>query len=417
MSTIAVVDVETTGLFPNRHDRIVEVAVVVARADGAVVREFHTLINPERDMGPTRIHGLSAADVLNAPNFADVAGHLTEVLDGCAALAGHNIRFDQAFLIAEFERAGSPLPDVPTVCTMRLAGGGNLASCCECFGVAFEGTAHSAMCDARAAAKLLTRLLADAPREAREVLRYPPIRWPSRPMTAACLLSREESRVRQTEPPTYLRSLLTRAGGSLGSDGDDSAVVAYTGLLDRVLEDRHVDDREGAALVEMAAQWGLAGNRVGAIHRDYLGGLAAAAAADGVTTDAERSDLARVARLLGIDPAGLDRMLSDAAHARSTGSAVTPPAPIGGASLAGESVCFTGECGCSYRGEPITRDVAAGLAAGAGLSVVESVTKKLGILVVADPLSQSGKAKKARQYGVRILHEPVFWKMIGVDAD
>ena len=416
MPTVAVVDVETTGLFPNRHDRIVEVAIVIARPDGEVVREFHTLVNPERDMGPTRIHRLSAADVLDAPTFADIAGHLTEVLDGCTALAGHNIRFDRTFLAAEFERAGSPLPDVPTICTMRLAGGGDLASCCECYGVGFEGTPHSAMCDARAAARLLARLLTDAPCEAREVLRYPPVRWPGRPRTTARLLSREESRARQAEPPTYLKSLLTRAGGSLASD-DDSAVVAYTGLLDRALEDRHVDDREGAALVEMAVQWGLAGDRLGAIHRDYLGGLAAAAAADGVVTDAERTDLARVARLLGIEPAGLDRMLSDAAQARSNGPAGTPPAPVGGTSLAGQSVCFTGECSCTYRGEPITRDVAAGLAAGAGLSVAESVTKKLGVLVVADPLSQSGKAKKARQYGVRVLHEPVFWKMIGVDAD
>lgn len=61
--------------------------------------------------------------------------------------------------------------------------------------------------------------------------------------------------------------------------------------------------------------------------------------------------------------------------------------------------------------------MAAGLATGAGLLVAESVTKKLGVPVVADPQSQSGKAKKARQYGVRILHEPVFWKMIGVDVE
>jgi DNA polymerase-3 subunit epsilon len=42
------------------------------------------------------------------------------------------------------------------------------------------------------------------------------------------------------------------------------------------------------------------------------------------------------------------------------------------------------------------------------------VTKKLDILVVADPHTQSGKARKARQYGTRIVHEPVFWQMLGV---
>lgn len=60
--------------------------------------------------------------------------------------------------------------------------------------------------------------------------------------------------------------------------------------------------------------------------------------------------------------------------------------------------------------------MAAELATRAGLEVVESVTKKLGVLVVADPQSQSGKARKARQYGIRILHEPVFWKLIEVDV-
>jgi len=29
----------------------------------------------------------------------------------------------------------------------------------------------------------------------------------------------------------------------------------------------------------------------------------------------------------------------------------------------------------------------------------------------------STKAKKARQYGVRILAEPVFWRMMGVDVE
>jgi DNA polymerase-3 subunit epsilon len=68
------------------------------------------------------------------------------------------------------------------------------------------------------------------------------------------------------------------------------------------------------------------------------------------------------------------------------------------------------------KGELITRDVAETLAEQAGLVVVvaNSVTKKLVLLVVADPNPQSGKAKKARQYGTRVLADSVFWRMIGV---
>ena len=56
------------------------------------------------------------------------------------------------------------------------------------------------------------------------------------------------------------------------------------------------------------------------------------------------------------------------------------------------------------------------MAADKGLNVLDRVTKKLDILVVADPNTQSGKAKKARQYGIRIMHEPVFWKALGVEV-
>ena len=47
----AVVDLETTGLYP-RTDRAAGVAVVHARCEGQVTGEFTTLVNPGRDVGP-----------------------------------------------------------------------------------------------------------------------------------------------------------------------------------------------------------------------------------------------------------------------------------------------------------------------------------------------------------------------------
>jgi DNA polymerase-3 subunit epsilon len=49
--------------------------------------------------------------------------------------------------------------------------------------------------------------------------------------------------------------------------------------------------------------------------------------------------------------------------------------------------------------------------------VKESVTRKLDMLVVADPDTQSGKAKRARQYGIRIVHERVFWRSLGLEVE
>jgi len=68
-------------------------------------------------------------------------------------------------------------------------------------------------------------------------------------------------------------------------------------------------------------------------------------------------------------------------------------------------------------GEPVTRAQAYRLALDAGLTVLENVTKRLDVLVVADPLSESGKAKKARAYGTRIVAEAVFWHSIGARFD
>ena len=94
------------------------------------------------------------------------------------------------------------------------------------------------------------------------------------------------------------------------------------------------------------------------------------------------------------------------------------PHPVGnGESLSGKSVCFTGESICCYRGQALTREGAADLARAAGLEVAKSVTKKLDILVVAYPHTQSGKARKARQYGTRVMHEPVFWQTLGVAVE
>jgi DNA polymerase-3 subunit epsilon len=418
MTCVAVIDVETTGLNPYRHDRIVELAAVVIRTDGTVLRDFATLVNPERDLGPTGVHGLSTRDILAAPRFGEIAGALVEVLDGCVALAGHNIRFDQSFLAVEFDRLGYSFPDGLTLCTMHLAGGGSLSRACSDYGIAVEGEAHTAYRDASAAARLLAALLKDAPRLTSEISCQPPITWPNIPKSSARLLTRADSRRREAEPPPYLQELLTRVQPDIPPDEENSAILAYTALLNRALEDRHVDEEEGQALIELATRWAIPASRIREVNWNYLLDLGIAALADGVVSDAERQDLRQVASLLGIDSRDLEEILETAAQKLARGQ-TQPPAAVGALGceqLAGKRVCFTGECQCRLKGEAITREMAAGLAARRGMIVAESVTKKLDLLVVADPLTQSGKAKKARQYGIRIMHEPVFWRALGLEV-
>lgn len=420
MAFLAVIDVETTGLNPYRHDRIVELAALLISSDGTILREFVSLVNPERDIGPTRIHGLTTKDIIFAPTFKEIAGLLLEVIDGCVAVAGHNVRFDCSFLSAEFDRIGYPLPEIPTVCTMQLAGGGSLSCNCSDYRIDFEGDMHSARNDAKATARLLSALINDAPSLKAKLFYTQPISWPKIPKTPVALLTRDDMKMLQIKPPTYLEKLLTRVISGLPSDNnEESSIYAYTALLDRVLEDGQIDKGESDALIELAIKGAISGEKICEVHKDYMSKLCSAALQDNVLTEGEYRYLSQVATLLGIDSQNLDHMLKIAEQQSSeekNSLSVLRGANDQKQFFIGKSVCFTGECQCCLNDKTITRDMAMGIALRKGMVVVESVTKKLDILVVADPLTQSGKAKKARRYGIRIMHEPVFWRTLGLEV-
>jgi DNA polymerase-3 subunit epsilon len=65
----------------------------------------------------------------------------------------------------------------------------------------------------------------------------------------------------------------------------------------------------------------------------------------------------------------------------------------------------------------LSRDDQEALAAWAGLVVKAGVSHLLDILVLADPETQSGKARKAAELGVRRIAEPAFWRQVGVPID
>jgi DNA polymerase-3 subunit epsilon len=85
--------------------------------------------------------------------------------------------------------------------------------------------------------------------------------------------------------------------------------------------------------------------------------------------------------------------------------------------LAGKTVCFTGALLGRLEGAAITRDLAHQLATAAGLIVTDRVTKGLDLLIVADPNTQSRKARQARRFGTRIMAEAAFWRAIGIQTE
>ena len=100
-----VIDTETTGL--GKSDRIVEIAAItIDPKTGEIIDEFETLVNPQRDIGPTSIHGITPSMVEAAPTFDEIATALARRLTG-AILAGHNLSFDVRMLFQEYGRLNS----------------------------------------------------------------------------------------------------------------------------------------------------------------------------------------------------------------------------------------------------------------------------------------------------------------------
>jgi len=188
---------------------------------------------------------------------------------------------------------------------------------------------------------------------------------------------------------------------------DTTQVAPYLDVLDRAIEDRMLSPTEQEELAAAAASLELSADRVRKLHSDYVATLVALARRDGVVTDRERADLLLVAEALGI--AGVHHLLDRPIH---MGAGPGRGAP----ELAGKSVCFTGALECRHEGVLVTREIAQELVEAAGMVVAPRVTKKLDMLVVADPDSLSGKARKAREYGIRIVAEAAFWSMIGVEV-
>lgn len=391
LDRIAVIDLETTGLSPWRHDRVVEIGIAVISPDGAVHVEYETLVNPARDIGPSHIHRISAADVLRAPTFAEVAGDVLQILATANVVAGHNVSFDMNFLIKEYERIGVVMPSVPILCTCRVFGRNNLKACCDELGIAFDGTSHRALSDARATARIVSFLCGDDPALLNKH-RFENTLWPAIPALNTPCFRREHAWQIHEEPPKFL----TRIAGKIRHDVEAEApnILAYMTLVDRVLEDRMIDESEETALVDAALGWQLSGPQLETAHKQYIHSLAVVALADGVVTASERRDLHRVSKLLGQDDSTLDGVL-ESAVARLISAHRTPTSPKNDNDLRGRRVCFTGELQSTIDGRPIARDVAETLAAQAGLIVASSVTKKLDILVVADPNTQSSPKTSA----------------------
>ncbi|MCP5514009.1 MAG: 3'-5' exonuclease [Spirochaetales bacterium] len=120
MNYFSIIDVETTGFSPLKNDRIVEIGIIKIDEDGKFLGSFETLVNPQREVGPTHVHGISESMVKGAPCFPEIACDILEFIDG-TYMAAHNSEFDMGFLRNEFSPFGVDISAFPGFCTLKIA--------------------------------------------------------------------------------------------------------------------------------------------------------------------------------------------------------------------------------------------------------------------------------------------------------
>mgnify|MGYP001133969955 CR=1 FL=1 len=122
---VGCLDFESTGL-DVENDRIVEAALVVMDLESGAERlAFEKRINPGVHIPAkaVEVHGITDADVVQAPAFASIAQGFAKLLGSVHLIVGHNIaRFDAPLLAHELVRAGVSVPAFPPVFDTMLEG-------------------------------------------------------------------------------------------------------------------------------------------------------------------------------------------------------------------------------------------------------------------------------------------------------
>ncbi len=156
-STIAFIDVETTGL--SDRDRIVSLAVLLLKTNAFETGKLnleclHRIYNPGIRCHPDaeRIHGHDDWTLRQQPFFLDEADEIGKWIGRADLVCCHNAAFDLGFINREFLHAGIPIISVPSLCTMKEyrrlhSGSASLANLSAQLGLKRSSGRHGALED------------------------------------------------------------------------------------------------------------------------------------------------------------------------------------------------------------------------------------------------------------------------------
>jgi DNA polymerase-3 subunit epsilon len=383
MNRFGVIDFETTGF--GKTDRIIEIGLVLVD-EHEIVDEWQTLVNPERDISNSQIHGITADIVSLAPIFIEVIDFLAHALNG-RILVSHNLNFDQRMLMQEFKRVGFSADFGKGFCTLQ-ATKRRLIDACADYGIEHD-LRHQAIIDARSTAQLLKHVVREDSSlnpfmsQVQEVSKIPRIFV--RDIDANNSLDMQNK-----------QTIINR----INLSEMDGLELSYLDALNHVLGDMKISKQEKLFLNELAESLGLSIDEQHKIHAHLVQNLRESALRDNFLSPREMDFLSSLSEELGIE---LD--LKSNSTNKIQNLEVGPEV----------RVCFTGKA-LDENGNEISREMLEELASRNGLIPVNSVTKKsCDLLVAQDVSSMSGKAKKARDFGISVMSVRDFFDLFRLD--
>lgn len=381
-------DTETTGLY--KHDRIIEIAFVVFTLEG-ILEEWSTLVNPSRDVGRIDLHGITPSMLSMSPSFDQLSDYIGRTLSDRVLIA-HNFPFDSRMLNQEYERLHNQNEISSGFCTMsaarKLLGPENvkLAKACERLEIPIQN-AHSALGDARMTHSLFLKIY-DGESIPPNKLQFDPKSLPVPTFNRSAFSSGV------IDSTSEIKAFLNR----VPFPTSEEKTVSYLTALNMALGDLKISKSERAEIDQWADRLGVVPAQQRELHEAYFGAVLAAAQRDEIISEGEYEILEQLAANLGI----LFNDLPVSRQVTSESSTID----------LGARICFTGQA-IDENGSEISRSILEALAAKAGFYPVPSVTKHgCDVLVASDVYSMSGKAEKAKDYGIAILSVSEFLQAV-----
>lgn len=355
------ISILTVGM-QGRLSRPRPVELAVAFDDGTAVS---TLVNPQRDLDDARTaYGIAVDDVLLAPTLAEAWSAIAPLLDGCVPVG---VDVDQTLGLIDFElkRLGAvvPLPIGAEIPTSTITSGDRAAL-----------SAPTALARALATISLARKDLLETSSGSPFDLDAP------------------AGNEAVDDAPTYL---LTRDGAATPPSSAAmptlSALMAISRVLSAVLLGRRVPEVEAGTTADP-----VVADVVRAVVVERLTSAASR------TTGLPGELLTRLATLE--ETLGIEVVDTITAATRTSGQRISDVL------CNGSRVCFTGTA-IDAAGRAWSRDEISAAAKARGLVPVGTVSKtRCDVLVVAEVGTQSGKARKAKEFDKPVFSADEFFE-------